>query len=158
MKKHFTRALLAMCALAFSVGVQAATDTNALIINRADGVKEYLALHTEFSIESTPEVIRLSRPEIVVEYAMGEVTDFRFGNYDFGESLYEGSHQASIDEISAPERAIGFDDNAITSSQSMQIFDLKGREVARGSRVETSSIPAGVYIVKVGSTTLKIKL
>ncbi len=159
MKKLLLGACLALASVAGTAYAQTTSGTNALIINRADGVKEYLALNPKFSIETLDNTFRLVHPDVTVEFALGDVEKFTFGHHSFAANVaYEGDNdiQSSIDDVR--EREISITAGAISASTIIVVFDLNGREVARGLSVKTSSLPAGIYIVKVGSTTLKLKL
>lgn len=159
MKKLFLGVFLTLASVAGSAYAQSSSGINALIINRADGVEEYLALNPEFHIEALDNTFKLIHPDVVVEFTLGDVEKFTFGKHSFAANVvYEGDNdiQSSINEIH--EREISITPDAISASVVVEVFDLNGREVARGLSVRTSALPAGIYIVKAGSTTMKLKL
>jgi len=158
MKKLLLVVLLILVSVAGIAYAQSSSGANALIINRADGVKEYLALNQKFRIETSDNTLRLVHPDVTVEFALGDVEKFTFGNHGFAaNAVYEGDHNmSSIDDVR--EREISITSDAISASVTIVVFDLNGREVARGLSVKTAALPAGIYIVKIGSTTLKLKL
>lgn len=162
MRKHFFATIF--LALAMGGGIahaQTSAYANSLVINRTDGVNEYLQLTTDFNVDAEPGLIRLIHPEITIEYAMDEVENFKFVKHTFGQDqVYEGTHAANdaIVETNAPQRELQYVDGMLSASETIVAYDLGGREVARGTKIPTSQLPAGIYILKIGSTSLKIKL
>lgn len=157
MKKTLASLIMALACS----GAWAATTFNTLIINRADGVEERMALASSFAIYADGRNITLQHSKVTLEYAMEEVKNFTFGNHTFAEGeSYEGDHikVSAIDEVEAPGREIILGDSEISSSTGLIVYNLKGIEVARGTRVDLTSLPAGIYVVKAGTTTMKITL
>lgn len=160
MKKLFAALTLALAAHASAPLAEAATAFNTLIINRTDGGKEYLALAIDYNVLAVGDAIRIKHPKITIEFAMADVENFTFGDHKFGEgSVYEGDHALSaIDTVESADSELTFGDGEISSSRTITVYDLKGTEVARGNTVDTTSLPAGIYIVKAGKSSFKIKL
>ena len=160
MKKLLMTAVVAAVA-ALGAPVWGAEKYNVVRIERLDGVTEQLLLDEALNISlGENNSLLLIHPEITVEYELGEVGGISF-DYAPGAQLYDGDHESAIDQTPAPERLIQITAEAITAGadDSIAAYDLKGRTVAsaKGS-LELTRLPAGaVYIVRIGSTSLKIK-
>lgn len=138
---------------------------NILCINRTDGATERLMLHKALEISISPEGnICLQHPDITVEIPSAEVSNFTFERNDKITDVYDGDHRSAIDAPEAAAEGLSITPDEISSCADIRVYDLKGVQVAAcsadGGRavLATSSLPSGIYIVKSGSTTLKIKL
>lgn len=168
MKKFTARTLLALIlAVVGATAINAATTyNNVLCINRVDGVCEHLMLDTALDIQVTDDGgIRLIHPDVWVFYDANEVDYFTFASLDDPET-YDGDHSA-INELTAPDRTIKIADGTISvdGASSVSIYDLNGRQISRATIADNgsatlsiSSLPSGIYIVRIDSTSLKIKL
>lgn len=156
---------------AFCVCGQAATPTtfNVVNINRVDGETERLLIDAKLDISLSDEVtLLLVHPEITVEYQLSEVETITFDRDDTFTGLYEGDHQSGINdpEIAEGETVISVNTEEIRVSggKDIVLYDLKGVIVATSKAeggvavLSTASLPEGIYIVKAGNSTLKIKL
>lgn len=153
--------LIALMLLFVFGGAHAVSSGNTLIINRADGVKEYIALTKKMTVKAAADTLVLERSGLCVAIALADVDNFTFGSHTFADgSVYEGDHRAesAIDRPEAPERELLFGDGFISARPEVVVYDLRGVAVARGRRIDTSALPSGIYIVKCGTTSLKIKL
>ncbi len=151
-----------VCALAI-FNSSAADLYNVLVIDRTDGVREHVQLDNAMVVKFLPEMIRISHPEVTVDYDRGEVARFSYSTAD-NPKAYDGDHQSSIDEVSAPDRSITVAAGYVTvgGTDPIVIYDMRGVEVLRAesdgtaATLHTASLPKGVYIVKSGSLTLKL--
>lgn len=170
MNKLLAKSALALLLAAAGSDVYAATPTtfNLLSISRADGVEEQLMIHQDLRVELSEEGhILLRHPEITVEYLIDEVDHFSFVRNTDATDTYVGDHQsASISSPKSPEDSISVAPGEIiaTGGNDITVYDLKGMSVASArsesgsARIATSSLPKGVYILKSGTTVLKIRL
>lgn len=160
MQKILRVAVLAAL-LACFMPLSAGNNLNIINIIDNDGSCEQLALHEKLDMQlSADGALLLVHPEITVEYPLSELSHMEFANAD-DPGLYNGDHQAAIDAPEAPARRITITPDFISGADNETIaaFDLQGRRVAsaKGS-LRLADLPAGgVYIVRIGSTSLKIK-
>lgn len=166
MKRLKAALLIILAAAAAGFRLQAATEYNTLCIDRADGVCEHLKLDPKLDISVGADgSIVLAHPAITVEYAADEVERFRFDAVD-SPDVYDGDHQSAIENVEVPSRSITITPDAISADgvDSIEVYDLGGRLAGRAAAengtatFDASRLPGGVYIVRVGSTSLKIKL
>lgn len=165
--------LLATFAIAAAAAIPAPTSAaelptlfNVLCINRTDGVTDHLKLDAEMTITMTSEgVIRMVHPKITVEYPSDQVSHFAFADTE-NPDLYDGDHEASISTPALPDREILISGNEIrvSGNDGLTLYDLRGVEITRVEAADGSAsiaiggIPAGVYILRIGSTAVKIKI
>lgn len=160
MKKLLLIAVLSAIS-AFGSACFAAEKYNIVRIERVDGVKEHLLLNEKLDIRiSDAGTLMLVHPEITVEYELGEVGSISFA-YALDPDLYDGDHESAINAPAAPDRLIRISDEAIIAGadDAIEAYDLKGRRIAaaKGS-LDLHRLPAGsVYVIRIGSTSLKIK-
>lgn len=153
--------LLLLAAIIVGLTASAADKFNIVNIELADGAKEQLLLHEQLIMKMNgSSTLLLIHPEITVEYQLPEIQRIDFG-YNEDAPLYNGEHEFSaLDEALAPRR-IEITPEAIkgAENESIEAFDLNGRKVAAATgSLSTSQLPAGaIYIVRIGSTSLKIK-
>ncbi len=138
---------------------------NVLCINRADGVTERLLLHTAMGVTVNADgAIMLVHPELTVELPAADVANFTFEDNGDITDTYDGDHKSGISAPEAPAESVAVSPDGITSPDDISVYDLKGVRVAcvkaegGSAKLLAGSLPSGVYIVKSGSTTLKIKL
>lgn len=150
-----------MAALFVGLTASAADKFNIVNIELADGGKEQLLLHENLKMKLNGSgSLLLIHPEITVEYAIPEVSSINFG-YSADAPLYDGDHEfAGLDEGSAPRR-IEITPEAIKGydNEPIEVYDLDGRKVAvaTGSLNLGQLVDGAIYIVRIGSTSLKIK-
>lgn len=140
---------------------------NVLTIDRTDGVRETVQFSPAMVLKFLPETIRIEHPQVTVEYAVSEVSAFTYATVE-DPKIYDGDHEVltSIDEVSAPGHDIKISTDGIsaTGTDDLVVYNLSGIEIARaqsdgnGATLNITSLPAGVYIVKLGNTTLKLRL
>ncbi len=148
--------------LAFALGLTsaAADKFNIININRVDGVKEQLLIDEKLTMKmSGRSTLLLIHPQVTVEYEIPEIQSINFG-YLADAPLYNGDHEAGLKEA-AVEKRIEITPDGIKGADNdrIELFDLNGRQiaVATGS-LEISNLASGtIYIVRIGSTSLKIK-
>lgn len=162
MKKLLAKVVMAVAALGASALAEAAVVSyNVLCINRVDGAKDMLLLDPALDFSVTEEGnIRLSHPQIAVEYTMAELASFTFEEAE-NPDLYNGDHQAGIEAPEAPADAVIVEPGRIAAGEETEIavYDTAGRLVARAQgELSTSGLARGIYIVRAGQTTLKISL
>lgn len=150
-----------MAALALGLTATAANNFNIVNINRADGVKEQLLLHEKLTMKmSGRNTLLLIHPEITIEYEIPEIQSINFG-YDANAPLYNGDHESGLKEA-AVDRRIEITPEAVKGAPDDRIeaYDLNGRKIATATgSLNLHTLPAGaIYIVRIGSTSLKIKL
>lgn len=160
MKKLLLVVAMAAAAIAGSVA-SAAEKYNVVRIDRVDGVREHLLLDENLDIRIGEQgSLLLVHPEITVEYEISEIGSMSVAYVDDA-ALYDGDHESGISTPEAPERLIRITEEAIAAGADDVItaYDLKGRKVASAKeRLDLTRLPAGaVYIVRIGSTSLKIK-
>lgn len=171
MKISLAKLIATLVIGAAGIGVNAATPTtfNIMNINRTDGETERLLIDSKLDISlSETGTLLLVHPEITIEYEIAEVETITFDRDNEFTGLYEGDHQSGIETPVLPENetVISFspDEIRVTGGQDILLYDLKGVKVAARkaeggiASLPTSSLPKGVYIVKAGKSTLKIKL
>lgn len=164
--KFIFAAVAAVGALsAFAATPTTSTTVNVLCINRTDGVTERLLLHTAMDVTMNAEgAILLVHPELTVELPAGSVANFTFEDNDDVTDTYDGDHKSGLATPEAPDSNVSISPDGITAGSDIRVYDLKGVSVAcikaeNGSaKLSAGSLPAGVYIVKSGLTTLKVKL
>lgn len=165
MKKLLANAMLAI-ALSVAPALSVNAAVNALIINRTDGVSEYFKLDPDLNVmPSETGGILMVHPSITVEYLADEVENFTYGAVE-GDDLYQGDHQLAIDAPEAPRRDISIAPDEISASgvDALELFDTAGRRVRAAKAADGSatlslaSLPKGIYILRAGSTTMKIKI
>lgn len=139
---------------------------NTLCINRVDGVTEHLQLDAEMTVTMTGDgVIRMAHPRITVEYPSAEVSHFTFDDAE-NPVLYDGDYEASIETPAIDERKILISDNEIrvSGTDGITVYDLRGVEIARiqaadgTATLRIGDFSSGVYILRTGTTSVKIKL
>lgn len=164
MKKQLKR-LIAMLVIALcGVCAHAATPAfNVLCINRTDGATEHLLLHKEMRLSLSAEGnLRITHPAVTVEIPCNEVATFTVIEDSSITDVYDGSHSGIAETELAPK--VSITSTAITASESITLYDLRGAKVASAAAVNgpatlpISSLAKGVYIVKAGQTTLKVTL
>lgn len=153
--------LILLTALVLGLTATAANKFNIVNINRADGVKEQLLLHETLTMKmSGRNTLLLIHPDITVEYEIPEIQSINFG-YNADAPLYNGDHEAGIAEVNA-DRQIEITPEAIKGADNEPIdaYDLNGRKIASATgTLDMHLLPASaIYIVRIGSTSLKIKL
>ena len=167
------RALIICVAVLVGGAAASARNVNTLVINRTDGKTDKIALHKDLNItQSENGDILMVHPNITVTYPCelvktltGGFQTFATGNY------YIGDHELKPDAIEAPEvegLTINIETDAIRiaglGESSVRLIDLQGKTIVsvavQGGEavVSTASIPAGVYLLAAGKTTLKVKL
>lgn len=147
--------------LAFSLPLNAGSNLNIINIVGTDGSREQLALHEKLDFKiSANGALLLVHPEVTVEYPLSELSHLEFAN-TANPGLYTGNHEAGIDAPQAPDHRITITPDAISCADGevLEAFDLKGRRIASAKgELALKNLPAGgVYIVRIGSTSLKIK-
>lgn len=147
--------------LAFCLPINAGNNLNIVNIIGIDGSREQLALHEKLDFKiSADGALLLVHPDITVEYPLSELSHLEFANVA-NPALYKGDHEAGIDAPEAPAHRITITPESISGADNEPIaaYDLQGRRIAaaKGS-LSLSNLPAGgVYIVRIGSTSMKIK-
>lgn len=147
--------------LALFLPLNAGDNLNIINIIGTDGSREQLALHEKLDFKISSEgALLLMHPEITVEYPLSELSRLEFANVA-NPALYKGDHEAGIDAPQAPDHRITITPESISGADNepIEAFDLKGRRIAaaKGS-LSLNRLPAGgVYIIRIGSTSLKIK-
>jgi len=169
LKRFLAKMVLAVAVAASAATLSAATkDTpfNILCIDRADGVQERLMLDPALKITmSARGDILLIHPKITVEYTADEVSHFTFTT-ETEPQLYVGDHESSISGPEAPDRTILITGGyvKVSGTDDVTLHDVRGIEIARAltdgtsATLKTDGLPAGIYILRAGSTTLKIRL
>ncbi|MDE7336370.1 MAG: hypothetical protein K2N10_08725 [Muribaculaceae bacterium] len=147
--------------LALFLPLNAADNLNIVNIIGTDGSREQLALHEKLDMKISPEgALLLIHPEVTVEYPLGELNRLEFAHVA-NPGLYKGDHEAGIDAPQEPDNRITITPDAINcaDSEAIAAFDIQGRKVAeaKGSLSLNRLPKGGVYIVRIGSTSLKIK-
>lgn len=163
MKRLFGSIIAALLLLGFNTA--GAATFNTIIIDRADGVSEHLQLDPSVVVKFTPKALFFVHPKVTVEYAIDEVTNVRYGNVSMT-GIYDGDHQSAIDDVAAPEPDINItaDEIRIGGTEPIVVYDLRGVEQARAksdgtaATLRTSTLPSGVYVVRAGKTTLKVRI
>lgn len=165
--KRFKAALFTVVAAsAFGIRPAAATEYNTLCIDRADGVCEHLKLDPKLDISVGADgSIVLAHPAITVEYAAEEVERFRFDAVN-SPDIYDGDHESAIETVEAPSRSITITPDAVSATgvDAIEVYDIGGRLAGRAAAengtatFDASRLPGGVYILRAGTTSLKIKL
>lgn len=171
MKTSLTKLFAALIIGATCVCGQAATPTtfNVVNINRVDGETERLLIDAKLDISLSDEgTLLLVHPEITVEYQIEEVETITFDRDDSFSGLYEGDHQSGINapEIAEGETiiSVSHEEIRVSGGKDIELYDLKGVKVATRKAeggitvLPTTTLPEGIYIVKAGNSTLKIKL
>lgn len=171
---NFLKAIVLCAALCAGASAASARNVNAFIINRTDGVKDRLAIHKELKVQQSPEGdLLLVHPSVTVCYPLDLISNitagfqsFAAGQYYLGDHVYDPEQNA----IEAPEvdgLTLNIADGLITLEgvrTDAQVIDLQGKTLLtvrpEQGRVEihTAQIPAGVYLLTVNKTTLKIKI
>lgn len=136
---------------------------NVLVIDRTDGVREHVRLDNSMVVKFLPGMIRISHPEVTVDYGTGEVAQFSYSTVD-NPKTYDGDHKSSLEEISAADRLISITADYVTigGDEPVVVYDMRGMEVLRAesdgfaATLRTASLPKGVYVVKSGNLTLKL--
>lgn len=169
MKKLFGSLIIALSAIAapLLVAAENATATfNVMRIDRADGVTERLRLHPDLVVKFADNAIFLIHPEITVEYPIDDLSSFTYENA-VNPGLYDGTHEsASISEVESDVKTITVtaDEISVAGADPILLYDLRGVMKARGesdgttATLSTSGLPAGIYIVRCGTLTLKLSL
>ena len=151
-----------------------ARNVNAFIINRTDGVKDYLALNAGLKVQQSPEGdLLLVHPSVTVCYPLNLINYISPGNRSFSAGQYYiGDHvyDPNQDAIVAPEidgLTLSVSDGLVSLSgvkSDVKVVDMQGKTLLSASpsdgrvEIQTSRLPAGVYLLIVNQTTLKIKL
>ena len=168
------RAIILSAALCVGAASVSARNVNCFIINRTDGVKDRLALHADLKVQQTEAGdLLMVHPSVTVCYPLELISNISAGfqsfsndQYYLGDHVYDPEH----DSIEAPEvdgLTISIADGVLTLGgvkTDVKIIDLQGKTLMNiapaDARVEvlTSQLPAGVYLLNVNQTTLKIKL
>lgn len=168
------RAILLSAALCVGALGASARNVNAFIINRTDGVKDRLAIHKDLKVQQSPEGdLLLVHPSVTVCYPLnlinnisGGFQSFATGQYYLGDHVYDPEQSA----IEAPEvdgLTLNISDGLMTLEgvrTDAKVIDLQGKTLLtvrpEQGRIEihTAQIPAGVYLLTVNQTTLKIKI
>lgn len=166
MKQLIAGITLALAAAAGGFSA-AASQPNVLCINRTDGAQDRLILSEKLDVKTSDEGnILLIHPEITVEYSIEEVRNFTFEEVENPE-VYEGDHQLAIEapEIAGHDISVSDDGVRISGADTAVLYDIQGRELMRRKStsgesilIETLSLPKGVYILRAGNTSLKIKI
>lgn len=151
-----------ICALTILCG-SAAEHFNVLVVDCKDGAREHIMLDAAMTVKFLPDVVRICHPEITVDYAMDEVAAMDYVSMN-DPKLYDGDHHASIDEVKSPGRFVEItaDHVSIAGDEPITVYDMRGIEVLRAesdgsvATIHTASLPKGVYVVKSGSTILKL--
>lgn len=153
--------LLLLAALTAGLAASAADKFNIVNIERCDGVTEQLLLHEKLTMKmSGRNTLLLIHPEIMVEYEIPDIENMTFG-YDADAPLYNGDHEFSgLEEAAAPRR-IEITPEAIKGGDgdAIEAYDLEGRKVAAATgSLSLDRLNSGaIYIIRIGSSTLKIK-
>lgn len=151
--------------------VKAATpaSVNVININRTDGEIERLLIDANLDVTMSEQgTLLLVHPEITIEYQLSEVETITLDSDDEFVGPYDGTHQAGIDapEITDNETVISLSPEEIRVSGGSDIilYDLKGVKIATSkaengvATLSTTSLPKGIYIVKSGKSTLKVRI
>lgn len=153
--------LLILAALMAGLATSAANKFNIVNIECRDGVTEQLLLHEQLTMKmSGRNTLLLIHPEITVEYEIPDIEKMTFG-YMEDAPLYDGHHEFSgLEEATSPHR-IEITPEAIKGAAggAIEVYDMEGRKVASatGSLSLTRLAGGAIYIIRIGSTTLKIK-
>ncbi|MDE6534677.1 MAG: T9SS type A sorting domain-containing protein [Muribaculaceae bacterium] len=168
------RAIILSAALCVGALASSARNVNAFIINRTDGVKDRLALHADLKVQQSPEGdLLLVHPSVTVCYPLDLVKyispgfqSFSAGQYYIGDHVYD-PEAGSIQSPEVDGMTLSIADGLVTLSgvnSEVKIIDLQGKTLLSVSpsdgcvEIKTSQFPAGVYILNVNQTALKIKL
>lgn len=171
MKKILVRALCALALLACSPAAKADDDAdqtlNVLHISRADGESEYLMLDPDLIIRFLPDAILLVHPEVTVEYPLDDLSKFIY-EYMENPVVYDGTHESARDALQQLGLQTGVvitrSEITVSGVDSLSLYDLQGREQVRATgtdgcvTIQTASLPAGVYILRAGDLTLKVRI
>ena len=172
MKKSLARVAAALILGTASLFSQAASPTsfNLMNINRADGVTERLLIDTNLDFQLSEDgTLLLVHPEITIEYELTEIESFTFDYDKEMTETYQGDHQSGISSTEISEDNITFivtlDEIRVNGSTDIIVYDLKGTKIASckandngQTTLSTKPLPKGVYIIKAGSSTLKVKI
>jgi len=74
------------------------------------------------------------------------------------EKISEDSSLSAIDDIAVDGEGIRVEGGRIVGEDVMEVYDLGGRQVARGTAEELPELPAGFYIVRNQTSTAKIAI
>lgn len=163
MKRFFGVIITALLLLCFNT--VRAENFNVIVIERTDGVTEHLQFNPDIVVKFTPEALLFVHPKITVEYAVDEVANVTYGNVaDPG--LYDGDHQSAITTVAAPGQAVNIsaEEISVGGTEPIVVYDLRGIEQARAksdgtaATLRTSSLPSGVYVVRAGKLTFKVRI
>ncbi len=152
--KKFTKVLMAMAVSLMSLPM-AAADHN-LVVNFTDGTS------VEFSLGEEPVLTYSETHQLIVTTATGN------SSYEFDSLVsltFKEVEPDGIDKVNAE----GFKYNQQTASftgleknSEIRVFDANGRLIQsqkadKATSVNLSNLPAGIYIVKFGNQSFKVK-
>ena len=163
MKRFFgviiTTLLLLCCNIA------GAANFNVIVIERTDGVREHLQFDPAIVVKFTPETLLFVHPQIKVEYTLDEVANISYDKVA-SPGLYDGDHQSAIEAVAAPGQAVSIsaDEIKVGGTEPIVVYDMHGVEQARAASdgtaatLRASLLPAGVYVVRAGKVTFKVRI
>lgn len=168
MKRLFLGALTAL-SLALAPAAYSKT-LNTLLINRVDGKQDKLKLHESLQIVPSEEGdILLIHPSVTCIYPLADVKSMTMTNNTAMTTDYEGDYELKDEDSIAETTAgvtISIAPGAITvsgCSEAITLHAANGIETGRWNvapsvRISTSSLLPGVYILRAGATTLKVRI
>ena len=141
--------------LAFSLGISAEDAVSSLLIKLNNGQTVTIQLDQLPVVVFDKEKLQIATTEAQFEYAYADVAGFDFDEKTTG-----------IDQLNANQtrlRSLGNGEWAIDGGGSISIFDLTGkrydanvRNVGGSAIISLSSMPAGVYVVRMSNQSFKI--
>lgn len=155
--KKYIMALIALGAAAFSAS--AVNYAHSVWVNLTDGTKvEYKFEDVPvMGVEGTDVKITLASTDESVLYPMADIE-----NFTFSKEVTEGVGNLSVVSPSFGLNRETLDVTGLPGGTEIRIYDMAGREVARGKcdasgkvAVRVGSLPGGVYAVKAGKFAFK---
>lgn len=136
-----------MALMAMTVGSASAEQT-ALKVTLADGTSSTFILSQKPKVTFAREHMVISTPDATAEFKRADISDLTFTS-DISSAIQIREADNSISYLGGIVAAPG---------KFIMVYDLSGRIVASApDKLSTDFLPSGVYIIKAGRQSLKIK-
>lgn len=152
------KTMILICLLVLSIGMRAADKQNVLVVLTKNGTKTFFVLKDKPDVIFEGTNLKIVSEKTTTLFPLADVLRFVYEKYD----------PTGINELTDEPANISYEDDVLVISQlkanaSVGIYGLDGKllrqltaQYAGTYRLNLSSLPVGVYIVKADNITYKI--